>query len=87
MIRLGYADRASSHLSPQGAGLLTAYGKAIDEAQSLQAREIVPSDAPERLLLYDMRFVAGSQLTQWLAQSKIGERIDDEQRCCAVHCG
>ena len=37
MIRLGYADCASCHLSPQGAGLLTAYGKGIDEAQSLRA--------------------------------------------------
>ncbi len=71
MIRLGYADCASCHLTPQGAGLLTAYGKAIDEAQSLRAREVVPSDAPQPRLLYDLRFVAGSQLTQRLAQSTI----------------
>lgn len=37
MIRLGYADRALCHLSPQGAGLLTAYSTAVDEAQSINS--------------------------------------------------
>ena len=69
MIRLGYAGCASCHLSPQGAGLLTPYGKGIDEAQSLRAREIVPSEAPPPRLAFDVRFVAASQLTQLLAQS------------------
>ena len=36
MIRLGYADRASCHLSPQGAGLLTACGTAVDDAHSIK---------------------------------------------------
>jgi hypothetical protein len=36
MIRLGYTDCATCHISPQGGGLLTAYGKGIDAAQSLQ---------------------------------------------------
>lgn len=69
MIRLGYAGCASCHVSPQGAGLLTTYGKGIDEAQSLRAREVVPSEAPPRRLLFDVRFVAASQATQMLAQS------------------
>lgn len=69
MIRLGYADCASCHLSPQGAGLLTAYGKAVDEAQSLRAREIPPSDAPPRRLMFDVRFLASPQVTQMLDQS------------------
>ena len=69
MIRLGYADCASCHLSPQGAGLLTMYGKGIDEAQSLRAREIPPSEGPQRRLMFDVRFVATPQVTRMLAQS------------------
>ena len=69
MIRLGYATCSSCHISPQGAGLLTDYGKGIDEAQSLRAREIVPSEAPPRRLTFDVRFVAASQATQQLSQS------------------
>lgn len=69
MIRLGYAGCASCHLSPQGAGLLTPYGKGIDEAQSLRARELETSEAPPRRLMFDVRFVAASQVTQQLSQS------------------
>ena len=69
MIRLGYAGCASCHVSPQGAGLLTTYGKGIDEAQSQRAREVPPSEAPPRRLLFDVRFVASSQVTRLLAQS------------------
>jgi hypothetical protein len=43
MIRLGYSNCASCHISPQGAGLLNAYGRGIDEAQSLRGGEYVPS--------------------------------------------
>ena len=46
MIRLGYPNCASCHISPQGAGLLSAYGRGIDEAQSLRAREYKPLDNP-----------------------------------------
>ena len=62
MIRLGYPDCASCHLSRQGGGLLTPYGKGIDEAQSLRAREIPPVEGPGPRLLYDVRFVAATQL-------------------------
>jgi hypothetical protein len=34
MIRLGYSDCATCHVSPQGGGLLTSYGRGIDVAQS-----------------------------------------------------
>ena len=44
MIRLGYADCAACHISPQGGGPLTVYGRGIDEAQSLRAGEYKPSD-------------------------------------------
>jgi hypothetical protein len=44
MIRLGYADCAACHISPQGGGPLTVYGRGIDEAQSLRAGEYKPSE-------------------------------------------
>jgi hypothetical protein len=69
MIRLGYATCSSCHVSPQGAGLLTPYGKAIDEAQSLRAREVVPGDAPPPRLMFDVRFIAASQRTDLPEQS------------------
>ena len=62
MIRLGYRDCASCHLSPQGGGLLTPYGKGVDEAQSLRAREIPIVEAPQPRFLYDARFIAAAQL-------------------------
>jgi len=59
MIRLGYNNCAACHVTPQGGGLLTPYGKGIDTAQSLQRRDITPPDAPPRSL-YDVRFVLGA---------------------------
>ena len=61
MIRLGYADCAACHVSPQGGGLLTSYGRGVDVAQSARAREIPPSDADTRRYLYDVRFVIVGQ--------------------------
>ena len=45
MIRLGYPECASCHVSPQGGGLLTVYGRGIDEAQSMRAGEYRPSES------------------------------------------
>lgn len=70
MIRLGYSTCESCHISPQGAGLLTPYGKGIDEAQSLRAREVREGDATEPRLAFDARFVGASQVTNMLAQSR-----------------
>ena len=67
MIRLGYADCAACHVSPQGGGLLTSYGRGVDVAQSARAREIPPSDADTRRYLYDVRFVAVGQDARALA--------------------
>lgn len=67
MIRLGYSDCVSCHVSPQGGGLLTAYGRGIDVSQSLRAREIPPSDADTRRFLYDVRLVAVGQQAAALA--------------------
>jgi hypothetical protein len=43
MIRLGYSECSACHISPQGGGLLNAYGRGIDRAQSLRGGEYVPS--------------------------------------------
>jgi hypothetical protein len=56
MIRLGYTNCAICHISPQGGGLLTAYGHGVDLAQSLFSREYKPPE-PSRFV-YDVRFVA-----------------------------
>ena len=42
MIRLGYPNCSSCHIAPQGAGLLTRYGRSVDQAQSLRGGEYVP---------------------------------------------
>ena len=67
MIRLGYRDCAACHVSPQGGGLLTSYGRGIDVAQSVRSREVSPSDADRRRFLYDVRFVAVGQQASALA--------------------
>lgn len=45
MIRLGYSDCASCHVAPQGGGLLTDYGRLVDEAQSFRAADYGPSES------------------------------------------
>jgi hypothetical protein len=58
MIRLGYARCSACHLAPQGAGLLTDYGKGIDIAQSLKVSEYEPPDPNDvRKLRYDLRLL------------------------------
>jgi hypothetical protein len=44
MIRLSYNTCVTCHVSPQGGGLLTEYGRGIDEAQSLRGGEYRPVD-------------------------------------------
>jgi hypothetical protein len=96
MIRLGYSDCATCHLSPQGGGLLTTYGKGIDVAQSVWSREVRPQDVEHRRLLYDARFLAGTQSADSLASHKSintstfqmqlrgSARLNDHQRLTAT---
>ena len=69
MVRLGYSDCATCHISPQGGGLLTTYGKGVDEAQSFRRKEVRPVDTSTSRLLYDVRLVTASQLVDTLATS------------------
>jgi hypothetical protein len=69
MIRLGYVNCAACHISPQGGGPLNAYGRSIDEAQSLRAGEYQPTtNAVIRALSWngriteDLRFVGQEQV-------------------------
>jgi hypothetical protein len=64
MVRLGYARCSTCHLAPQGAGLLTDYGKGIDEAQSLRAGEYeLPDQTKPRILRYDLRLLTSGYST------------------------
>jgi hypothetical protein len=57
MIRLGYTTCSSCHLSPQGGGLLTPYGKGIDAAQNLRPTDLTEEfdEAARKWLSFDMR--------------------------------
>jgi len=64
MIRLGYARCGACHLAPLGAGLLTDYGKGIDDAQSLRRKEYQPPDPTQSpWFRYDGRFLASGYAT------------------------
>ncbi len=65
MIRLGYARCSACHLAPQGAGLLTDYGKGIDIAQSLKGGEYQPPDPTQSpRLRADIRLLTSGYLTE-----------------------
>lgn len=62
MVRLGYTGCASCHVSPQGAGPLTEYGRGIDQAQSLRGGEYRAREA-HRKMMEDLRAVFQEQAT------------------------
>ena len=44
MVRLGYPNCVSCHVTPQGGGVLNPYGKGIDEAQDARVMSVDPRD-------------------------------------------
>jgi hypothetical protein len=54
MVRIGYTNCAACHMSPQGGGPLTAYGRGIDRAQSLQGGEYRAAEE-HRKVFQDLR--------------------------------
>ncbi len=57
MIRLGYAGCQACHLSPQGRGLLTEYGKGIDDTQSARRGVYDADQERTRRLFHDLRLL------------------------------
>lgn len=65
MIRLGYARCSACHLAPQGASLLTDYGKGVDLAQSLKGGEYEPADPLNQpRLRADIRLLTAGYMTE-----------------------
>lgn len=58
MIRLGYSSCQACHLSPQGRGLLTEYGKGIDDTQSARQGVYQTDETRVRRLFHDVRLLA-----------------------------
>jgi hypothetical protein len=76
MVRIGYSECASCHLSPQGGGPLNSYGRGIDKAQSLVGGDYQPSEAAfvralnlDGRITHDLRAVMQGQ-ARW---------VDDER--------
>jgi hypothetical protein len=71
MIRAGYTGCSVCHVSPQGGGLLTDYGKGVDKAQSLRSGEYHPRRQDSRLR-HDVRVL----LVQNMATSSNSRSLD-----------
>ncbi len=79
MIRLGYPNCVSCHVSPQGGGLLTRYGRGVDDAQSLRAGEYQPTESKllKRLswggrIIQDVRSVSTEKASIGTSGSTLG---------------
>jgi hypothetical protein len=57
MIRLGYAGCQACHLSPQGRGLLTEYGKGMDDTHSARRGVYDTDESRRRRLFHDVRLM------------------------------
>lgn len=76
MIRLGYTNCGTCHISPQGGGPLTRYGRGIDQAQSLRGGEYKPSEGKwiryfswNEKITQDFRLVVQDQLASTTGKS------------------
>lgn len=75
MIRLGYSSCQACHLSPQGRGLLTEYGKGIDDIQSARQGVYEPDDARERRVFQDLRVLAQGSAEDRTGTGTVGSGV------------
>ncbi len=72
MIRLGYSSCHACHLSPQGRGLLTEYGRAIDDAQSARKGVYRTDEQRVRRVFQDLRVLTQGSLVDSDDASSVG---------------
>jgi hypothetical protein len=76
MIRLGYPNCVSCHITPQGGGLLNTYGRGIDQAQSYAAGDYKPMEgALGRFLTFGGRT---RQDVRWVGQEAASSPTNDK---------
>ena len=81
MIRAGYHNCLPCHLSPQGGGLLTDYGKGVDLAQSLFVREYKPAaEGPPLGIIQDVRGQIGLQRSEPLSSTSSNASASSDLR-------
>jgi hypothetical protein len=72
-VRLGYQHCVSCHISPQGGGLLNAYGRSIDEGESLRGGEYTPSGLWGDHITQDIRAALQERFSTSTGQPIIGK--------------
>src|SRR5213593_1011166 len=68
-IRLGYSSCSGCHISPQGGGILTAYGAGVERALSLLHEPEQSEERESPRFLYDMRALVVGSLTNGVPAS------------------
>ena len=71
-VRLGYQHCVTCHISPQGGGLLNAYGRSIDEGESLRGGEYEPSGVWGDRITQDVRGMLQERVSTSTGQPIIG---------------
>ena len=83
MISFGYKNCVSCHFSPQGRGLLNAYGRGIDSAQSYSKKDFTamllgrPSNSEDPAENWDGRI--GNVLADFIISLRWNERLDPDR--------
>lgn len=72
-VRLGYQQCVTCHISPQGGGLLNAYGRSIDEGESLRRKEYENSKFWGDHLYQDVRSIVQERVSTSTGQPILGK--------------